>query len=179
MVTTNQTINYYCTFLVVSHFIVFNTASWILFVLECVRFEKTREVLAYPLSTEEEAAFFTYLETINHPYAYDIRVFYNIMKSRFLDAYELNTRAHLNKFTTKNSSEQENATLRDFMISAYKKLMPEVSQKLLSACQKERTAGLWMEGKSNGYFKLTKLTFCNSTTWLRVNMAAKYLDKID
>lgn len=74
------------------------------------------------------------------------------MKSRFLDAYELNTRAHLNKFATKNPLEQENAALRDFMISAYKKLMPEISQKLLSACQKERTAGLWMEGK-NVYYK--------------------------
>lgn len=111
-----------------------------------MRFEKTREVLAYPLSTEEETSFFNYLETINHPHAYDVRVVFNIMKSRFLDAYELNTRAHLKKFTRSGSSIEGSAELRDFMVSTYKKLMPDVSQKLINVYQKERAVGLWREG---------------------------------
>lgn len=87
------------------------------------------------------------MEDINHPYAQDIRVFYNIVRSRFLDAYELNTRSHLKKFSTDVASSEENARFRDSIIGAYKKLMPEVSQKLLNACQKERAHGFWKEGK--------------------------------
>lgn len=111
-----------------------------------MRFERTREVLNYPLTSEEENAFFTYLETINHPHVDDIRVFYNITRSRFMDAYELNNRASLKRFSTKGSLWEKQATFRDTFIAAYKDLMPEVSHKLLSVCQKEKASGLWLEG---------------------------------
>lgn len=64
-----------------------------------------------------------------------------------MDAYELNTIAQLKRFSSKNSLGEESAKFRDTFIAAYKQLMPDVSQKLLSVCQKEKAAGLWREGK--------------------------------
>lgn len=61
-----------------------------------------------------------------------------------MDAYEINTRSHLKNLSTKSGA---NVTFRDSIIASYKKLMPAVSQKLLSACQEERMYGLWKEGK--------------------------------
>lgn len=132
----------FVAFLFSVHFIFLNI------VLECIRFEKIHEVLKHPVTENEENSFFAYLEAIRHPHAYDIRISYNMLKSRFLDAYELNTKAHLDKFTPGGLSGQENAELRDTVISTYKDLMPDVGQRLLSVCQKERAGGLWKEGSA-------------------------------
>lgn len=65
-----------------------------------------------------------------------------------MDAYELNNRACFKRYTTKGSLWEEEANFRDTFIAAYKDLMPEVSHKLLSVCQKEKASGLWLEGRN-------------------------------
>lgn len=71
-----------------------------------------------------------------------------MQRGRFLDAFELNTKSHKGKFKPAGLDGKGNEDIRDFLIDAYSKLLPDVSRQLVNTCQGKRITSVWLEGKS-------------------------------
>ncbi|CAH0556685.1 unnamed protein product [Brassicogethes aeneus] len=111
---------------------------------ECNKNETLKSLLYRFLDTKEEKAFFKYLQTIRDPSTDDLQVFYFLLRSRFIEAFDIHQNSKRMKPETQGLVGQRNSTRTDNLVRFFKNLLPNVNKNLLDVIRNERT-NLWKE----------------------------------
>lgn len=113
---------------------------------ECNKNELLHVLLYKCLNNSEEKAFLDYLSEVHSPTARDLQVFYFLLRSRFLEAFEVHSSLRKRKPESQGLIGQKNATQTDQVVKIFKTLLPDVNKTLVEYIQKERNS-LWRQGK--------------------------------
>lgn len=118
---------------------------------ECYK-NKCLHVLLYKcLSEGEEKAFLKYLDNMENTNSKDLQVFYFLLRSRYLEAFDVHSKIRRKDPDTKGLIGQRNATLTDQVVRIFKNSLPDVNKNLMEYIKKEKN-NLWTKGK---YINLT------------------------
>lgn len=112
---------------------------------ECNKSELLHTLLYRRMNTDEEQAFFKYLQNTRNPRCEDLKVFYYLLRSRFLEAFDTYSLTK-RRPDTQGLMGQRDASTADSVVKMFKGLLPDVSKNLVELVQKERT-NLWKEVK--------------------------------
>lgn len=113
---------------------------------ECNKNKSIHALLYKCLNNNEERAFFSYLKSINKPTASDLQVFYHLLRSRFVEAFDIHSHIRRRKVETQGLMEQISGTTTDQVVKIFKTLLPDANKNLIDYVRKERT-NIWKEGK--------------------------------
>ncbi|XP_049821968.1 protein ELYS isoform X3 [Aethina tumida] len=111
---------------------------------ECSKNEILRASLNRCLSNNEEKAFFNYLKQIRDPNMDDLQVFYFLLRSRFVEAFDIHQNSKRVRPECQGLVGQKNASRTDNIVKFFKSLLPDVSRNLVDVVRKERS-NLWRE----------------------------------
>ncbi|KAJ8980297.1 hypothetical protein NQ317_005217 [Molorchus minor] len=111
---------------------------------ECNKNDSLHVLLYRCLSTDEERTFFKYLKSVDNPTADDLQVFYYLLRSRFVEAFDTHDSSKRKKPESQGLIGQRNATKTDQIVRIFKTLLPDVNRQLVDVVRKERT-NLWKE----------------------------------
>ncbi|KAJ8964806.1 hypothetical protein NQ314_004613 [Rhamnusium bicolor] len=100
---------------------------------ECNKNESLHVLLYRCLNTNEEKAFFKYLKSVENPSSDDLQVFYYLMRSRFVEAFDAHHNSKRKKPECQGLIGQRNATKTDQIVRIFKTLLPDFSQSALVA----------------------------------------------
>nr|XP_015835953.1 PREDICTED: protein ELYS isoform X3 [Tribolium castaneum] len=105
---------------------------------ECKKNNKLRPLIYRSFNSCDEDVFLKYLRNLKDPTADDLHVYYHILRSRFLEAFESHNRTVPKQIETQGLFGQENATARDKLVYSFKKMLPDVTRNLLDFCHREK-----------------------------------------
>lgn len=112
---------------------------------ECNK-NKSLHVLLYKcLNDSEEKAFLKFLANMDQQNSKDLQVFYFLLRSRFLEAFDAHARTRRKDPDTKGLIGQRNATHTDQIVRIFKNCLPDVNRNLVEYIRKEKN-NLWKEG---------------------------------
>lgn len=98
---------------------------------ECNKHEAIRDLLYKNLNTNEERVFFNYLKDLQDPKANDLQVFYFLLRSKFIEAFDVYESFERNE--TKKYCRNS-----DQIVRIFKNLMPNMNRNLVNVVRKER-----------------------------------------
>ncbi|CAG9771850.1 unnamed protein product [Ceutorhynchus assimilis] len=111
---------------------------------ECNRNDTLEPLLCRSFTPHEEQAFLKYLQNTRDPKCEELRIFYYLLRSRFLDAFDAYDLDKRHKPDTQGLVGQKEASAADNLVQMYKSLMPDVYSQLIELVRKERT-NLWID----------------------------------
>ncbi|XP_076270585.1 uncharacterized protein LOC143202735 isoform X1 [Rhynchophorus ferrugineus] len=111
---------------------------------ECNKTESLHSILYRCLNNEEERAFFRYLQSTRSPRCEDLKIFYFLLRSRFLEAFDSYSSNKRSKPENQGLMGQKDATTADNIVRMFKSLLPDVNKNLVELVRKERS-NLWKE----------------------------------
>lgn len=112
---------------------------------ECSK-KKTLHVLLYKcLNIAEEQVFLKYLQNIDQSSSKDLQIFYYLLRSRYLEAFDTHSKMRRNDPDTKGLIGQKNATQTDQIVRIFKNCLPDVHRNLVEYVRKEKN-NLWKKG---------------------------------
>lgn len=117
---------------------------------ECNKNNSLHVLLYKCLSESEEKAFLQYLGDIEQRNSKDLQVFYFLLRSRFLEAFDAHSKNSRKDPDTQGLIGQRNVTHADQIVRIFKNCLPDVNRSLVDYIRKERN-NLWKEGTS--YYK--------------------------
>jgi hypothetical protein len=112
---------------------------------ECKKNDKLKSLIYRSLTLADENFFLKYLTNSNQSEAEDLHVYYHVLRSHFMEAFESHQRTVPNQIETQGLVGQENAIPRDKLVYNLKKLLPDVNRNLINLCHKERN-NVWQQG---------------------------------
>ncbi|XP_030746722.1 protein ELYS isoform X2 [Sitophilus oryzae] len=98
---------------------------------ECNKSELLHSILYRCLNNEEEKAFFRYLQSTKSSRCEDLKVFYFILRSRFLEAFDSYSSTKRTKPENQGLIGQKDASTADNVIKMFKTLLPDVNRNLV------------------------------------------------
>ncbi|XP_054270370.1 uncharacterized protein LOC128991482 [Macrosteles quadrilineatus] len=124
----------------------------------CVKMNKLNVIFKLALTPSEEEAFMTFLQKTSHPKADDLRVFYLLSRSRYVEAIDVNEKLHSalgvrrgmglspapaarKTFGTRGNSggpTTKTVTTRDMIINSVTKGLPSITRDLADYCHREK-----------------------------------------
>jgi hypothetical protein len=111
---------------------------------ECKKNDKLKSLIYRSLTLADENFFLKYLTNSNQSEAEDLHVYYHVLRSHFMEAFESHQRTVPNQIETQGLVGQENAIPRDKLVYNLKKLLPDVNRNLINLCHKERN-NVWQQ----------------------------------
>ncbi|KAJ8920901.1 hypothetical protein NQ315_015694 [Exocentrus adspersus] len=111
---------------------------------ECNKNSSLHAILYRCLDSSEEEAFFKYLNTIENPTADDVQVFYYLLRSRFIEAFDAHQKSRRKMPECLGLIGQREASKTDQIVRIFRTMLPDVNKSLVDIVRKERT-NLWKE----------------------------------
>ncbi|XP_056636381.1 protein ELYS [Diorhabda sublineata] len=111
---------------------------------ECSKSDSLHLVLYKCLNTDEEKAFFKYLRSVENPTCDDLQIFYYLLRSRFIEAFDTHSNIRRKFPERQGLIGQSMATKTDQIVKIFQSLLPDVNRKLVDYIRKERT-NIWKE----------------------------------
>ncbi|XP_072402062.1 uncharacterized protein Elys isoform X1 [Diabrotica undecimpunctata] len=113
---------------------------------ECRKNDALHLILYKCLNTDEEKAFFDYLKAIKNPTSDDLQIFYYLLRSRFIEAFDTHSNVRRRCPEKQGLIGQSMASKTDQIVKIFKTLLPDVNKNLVEYIRRERT-NLWKEVK--------------------------------
>ncbi|XP_018577451.1 protein ELYS isoform X2 [Anoplophora glabripennis] len=111
---------------------------------ECNKNDSLHVLLYRCLDTNEERAFFKYLRSVENLTADDLQVFYYLLRSRFVEAFDAHQNSRRKNPESQGLVGQRNTTRTDQIVRIFKTLLPDINKNLVDVVRKERI-NLWKE----------------------------------
>ncbi|XP_074041102.1 AT hook containing transcription factor 1 homolog isoform X2 [Leptinotarsa decemlineata] len=110
---------------------------------ECKKNDCLHDLLYKNLGSGEEQAFIKYLKNANSASSDELQVFYYLLRSRYLEAFDYHAGVVRNN-GRQGLIGQSNVSTTDQVVRIFKSLLPDVNRNLVEYVRKERT-NLWKE----------------------------------
>ncbi|CAG9823287.1 unnamed protein product [Phaedon cochleariae] len=111
---------------------------------ECRKNDTLHDLLYKNLSSAEEKSFIGFLKGSANPASDELQVFYYLLRSRFLEAFDFHAGMGRGKPDRQGLIGQSNVSRADQVVRIFKSLLPDVSRKLVDYVRKEK-GNLWRE----------------------------------
>lgn len=96
------------------------------------------------MSANEERVFLNYLKGSNDPDVNDLQVFYYLLRTKFVEAFDVHEHLKNKKF---DKQILQNTGNSDQIVRIYKSLLPDVNRAMVNVVRKERVNLFQKSGK--------------------------------
>lgn len=143
--------------MVISLFVSANICYNVMF-LECASQDKLKPLIYRSFNPNEEHLFLKYLSKSKHQSSEDLHVYYHILRSHFMEAFECHKRSDPIGIENLGLHGHQKASARNKLVYTVKKLLPDVYMNLINLCRKEKN-NVWQQGFIFYLFTIGLLSF--------------------